>query len=53
MPIQGGDFNDLVLTIERFNESSEGTYVCRTENIAGVDAGVVTLVTGKRTTAAS
>ena len=40
-------FDDLVLTINNFNASFEGTYVCRTENIAGVDADVVSLVTGK------
>ena len=39
--------DDLVLTIDSFNATFEGTYVCRTENIAGRDADVVTLVTGK------
>ena len=42
-----GGLDDLVLTIQNFNVSFEGTYVCRTENIAGVDADVVSLVTGK------
>ena len=42
-----GALDDLVLTIDNFNATFEGTYVCRTENIAGRDADVVTLVTGK------
>ena len=33
--------------INNFNATFEGTYVCRTMNIAGVDADVVSLVTGK------
>lgn len=41
-----GGLDDLVLTITNFNASFEGTYVCRTENIAGADADVVSLVTG-------
>lgn len=38
--------DDLVLTIDNFNATFEGTYVCRTENIAGADADIVSLVTG-------
>ena len=41
------NLDDLVLTIQNFNSTFEGTYVCRTENVAGVDADVVSLVTGK------
>ena len=40
------NLDDTVLTILNFNASFEGTYVCRTENIAGVDSDVVSLVTG-------
>ena len=45
-----GGRDDLRLTINNFNLNDEGTYVCRTENIAGVDEDVVSLVTSKRTT---
>lgn len=41
------NLDDTVLTIDTFNALFEGTYVCRTENIAGVDSDVVSLVTGK------
>ena len=38
--------NDAVLTISPFMRADEGTYVCRTENIAGEDADVVSLIAG-------
>ena len=42
-----GTFNDLTLTIVDFNTDLEGTYVCRTSNIAGEDADIVSLVTSE------
>ena len=37
----------VILTIANFGPEDEGTYVCRTKNIAGVDAGTVALQAGK------
>ena len=45
-----GTINSLderVLTISPFTFEEEGSYVCRTENIAGEDADVVSLTAGK------
>ena len=42
-----GGLDDLQLIIADFSVQDEGTYVCRTENVAGVDAGVVSLVIGE------
>ena len=39
-----GGMRTLVLTIMNFNQ--DATYVCRTMNIAGIDAGIVALQTG-------
>ena len=39
-----GGVETLVLEIPNFNVTSPHTYVCRTYNIAGQDAGVVTLI---------
>ena len=40
--------NDLMLMIMDFSSADEGTFVCRTENIAGRDADVVSLIIGER-----
>ena len=37
----------LELTIDSFFGSDEGTYVCRTSNIAGQDADTISLTTRK------
>ena len=42
-----GGRNTSILTITSFNESDEGTYVCRSKNLAGVDAGIVALRIGE------
>ena len=39
--------DDAILTISPFLFEDEGTYVCRTENIAGIDADIVSLIAGK------
>ena len=39
--------DDTTLTISPFTFNEEGSYVCRTENIAGEDADVVSLTAGK------